>query len=86
MVIIFTMAACKAGEETEKDTGTGMSAETKNENILLAETGIPSFELSSLNLKDGVWDSVITNTDHGKNVPRNCPGIRWKAREPMSSI
>ena len=74
MVIIFTMAACKAGEETEKDTGTGMSAETKNENSLLAETGIPSFELSSLNLKDGVWDSVITNTDHGKNVS---PQLSW---------
>lgn len=36
---------------------------------------LPSFELTSADLHDGVWDTVITNTDNGSNVS---PQLSWE--------
>ena len=39
---------------------------------------LPSFEVTSADLHDGVWDSVITNTDNGSNVS---PQLSWEPVE-----
>lgn len=36
---------------------------------------LPSFDVTSADLHDGVWDSVITNTDNGSNVS---PQLSWE--------
>ncbi len=38
------------------------------------DTDLPEFEVSSSDLHDGVWDTVITNTKYGENVS---PALSW---------
>ncbi len=43
---------------------------------MFKDTGFSTFELTSEDLHDGVWDSVITNTENGSNVS---PQLSWDA-------
>lgn len=42
---------------------------------LFADSGLSTFELSSEDLHDGVWDPVIASVDDGKNVS---PQLSWE--------
>lgn len=44
--------------------------------VHIKDQGYATFELTSDDLHDGVWDSVITNTENGKNVS---PQLKWEA-------
>ncbi len=58
--------------EAESESTTEVEAEV---NDMFQDTGISTFELSSEDLHDGVWDSIITNTDNGSNVS---PQLAWE--------
>lgn len=63
---------------TEATTEIITETATKPKPITLHDCDIPTFELSSENLKDGVWDTSITNTENGLN---QSPQLSW---EPVS--
>lgn len=46
------------------------------------ETSVESFEVNSTDLKDGVWDTAITNTSNGSNVS---PQLSWEEVEGADS-
>lgn len=73
-------AAEPAAEETEAEEAEA-PAETEPEVTERApgfEAEYESFTVSSEDLHDGVWDSVITNTDNGSNVS---PQLSWEPVE-----
>lgn len=59
-------------EETS-DTSSGSEPTGEDNGSLLS--GHVTFELDSVNLKDGVWDNVISNTDAGEN---KSPELKWE--------
>ncbi len=61
------------GPESEKDdAGDGV----------FGKTGIDEFDVTSEDLHDGVWDTVITNTGNGDNVS---PQLSWEGEEDAVS-
>ena len=75
-------ASCSAQNSNNTDTavqtaGTTPAAAEAAEAAEVSED-IPSFELTSADLHDGVWDSVITNTKNGSNVS---PQLSWEKVE-----
>lgn len=42
---------------------------------MFKDTGYPKFEVTSEDLHNGVWDSIITNTENGSNVS---PQLNWE--------
>ena len=62
-LMIFSLAGC--GER---------SGNRQNEDELIS--GYDTFDVTSENLHDGVWDDVISNTEHGSNLS---PQLSWKS-------
>ena len=50
------------------DTDTSSNDESEITETPFEETDVPVIEITSADLHDGVWDSVITNTKNGLNV------------------
>ena len=61
--MIFLLAGC--GERSE---------DKQNEDELIS--GYDTFDVTSENFHDGVWDDVISNTEHGSNLS---PQLSWKS-------
>lgn len=61
--------------ENEDTTEVATEAETMSKDIF-QDSGIRAFELSSEDLHDGVWDTIITDTENGSNVS---PQLTWEA-------
>lgn len=61
------------GDVTEEVAEEAVTAEAGND--IFQDTGLATFELSSEDLHDGVWDSIITNTENGSNVS---PQLAWE--------
>lgn len=59
-------------EEVAEEEAQAPSAEDLD---MFKDTGYPKFEVISEDLHDGVWDSVITNTENGSNVS---PQLSWE--------
>lgn len=80
--IIMGLTACgtkKTDDEPVQTTAatTAAAAEETEEAPAEAEFDIKTnerFELTSDDLHDGVWDTVITNTEYGSNVS---PQLKW---------
>lgn len=60
---------------TEETTETATTEEEVASVDLFADTGLPTFELTSEDLHDGVWDSVISDLEGGQNVS---PQLSWE--------
>lgn len=70
------------GDETVvSETMVSETEEVEGRDILNDDT-IPTFELASEDLNDGVWDSEITNTLFGSNVS---PELSWEPVEGASN-
>ena len=69
-------AAAESVTETENDKPTAAASSDE-----LDFSALSTFELTSSDLKDGVWDSVITNTQNGSN---RSPQLSWKPVEGAS--
>ncbi|MBQ8527361.1 MAG: hypothetical protein IJ429_02705 [Lachnospiraceae bacterium] len=67
----------EASEETaeESETETKKPARKKREKIDIKDYNFNTFELTSEDLHDGVWDTIITNTENGSNVS---PQLSWE--------
>nr|MBQ8252381.1 hypothetical protein [Lachnospiraceae bacterium] len=63
-------------EETEPQTESKKPKRGQKTTVHIKDQGYATFELTSEDLHDGVWDSVITNTENGKNVS---PQMKWEA-------
>ena len=59
-------------EATEAPT----EAVTQPQVVTLHDCDIPTFELTSESLKDGVWDTSITDTENGSN---QSPQLSWNS-------
>ena len=67
-IFLLPAAACSGGgEETASENPFGVDIPVLN--------GKETFALSSGDLHDGVWDTVITNTVNGENVS---PQLSWE--------
>ncbi len=62
-------------EVTTEATTAATTEEVAVSQDLFADTGLPTFELSSEDLHDGVWDSVISDLEGGQNVS---PQLSWE--------
>ena len=60
---------------------TGCGAGNENTNNLFDGMDIDTFSVTSENLHDGVWDTVITNTDSGNNLS---PQLSWDSIDGVS--
>lgn len=63
-------------EESEAQTTNPQRGKRKKVDI--TEYGFDTFELSSEDLSDGVWNTIITNTENGSNVS---PQLSWEPVE-----
>ena len=72
---LLSLAGC--GKQTDVSSGT---VTTSAENAV--SDSLTQFDISSTDLHDGVWDTIITNTDHGKNVS---PQLSWEPVEGAKS-
>jgi len=72
------IAATETVEETtvEVETTTEAAEPEVLHNEFFRDSDIPTFELTSEDLHEGVWDTVITNTVAGSNVS---PQLTWEA-------
>lgn len=73
-----TEAATETTTTTEATTETSTEATTEAEVTsidLFADTGLPTFELSSNDLQDGAWDPIISSVDDGQNLS---PQLSWE--------
>ncbi len=73
-----TTEATTAAITTEATTEATTTATTEEAVVsvdLFADSGLPTFELSSEDLHDGAWDPVIASVDDGKNVS---PQLSWE--------
>ncbi len=61
----------EAGEAPEELTETPATEDLD----MFKDTGYPKFEVTSEDLHNGVWDSIITNTENGSNVS---PQLSWE--------
>ena len=66
-----TSVSTETSETSESSEATAPSGE-ENGTFL---SGYATFELGSDNLKDGVWDNVISNTEAGEN---KSPQLKWE--------
>jgi hypothetical protein len=73
--MFISLSAC--GKQTDVSSGT---ITTSLQNAVA--DGLPQFDISSNDLHDGVWDTVITNNDYGKNVS---PQLSWEPVEGTKS-
>jgi len=60
----------------EEETTTETAEPEVLHNEFFRDSDIPTFELTSEDLHDGVWDTVISNTVEGSNVS---PQLTWEA-------
>lgn len=60
----------------EEETTTEEAEPEVLHNEFFRDSDIPTFELTSEDLHDGVWDTVISNTVEGSNVS---PQLTWEA-------
>ncbi len=89
----FSAASCSSNSEETTEATTVASetttiVETTEETSEVSETAIeipdfdyeslPTFEVTSANLNDGVWDDVISNTSAGEN---QSPELSWEEVE-----
>ena len=72
VVSLSILAGCSK-ETVPAETSAGASDITVTDGSLLS--GHVTFELDSVDLKDGVWDNVISNTDAGEN---KSPELKWE--------
>ena len=72
---VISLAACGKQNDVSPDTVTDSEANSVAE-------GLAQFSVTSDDLHDGVWDTVITKTDNGKNVS---PQLSWEAVEGAKS-
>jgi len=72
-----TEAVTEAETETEAETIAETTAESKELDL----SKLSTFELSSEDLHDGVWDTVITKTTNGEN---RSPQLSWAPVEGAS--
>lgn len=78
----------KSGAQKKTDNGTNVSQEEKTEEAADTQEAPETeeeklydtemFKISSSDLNNGVWDTVITNTDNGSNVS---PQLSWEPVE-----
>lgn len=73
--MFISLSAC--GKQTDVQSGEVITSAEK-----AVSDGLPQFDISSDDLHDGVWDTVITNTDYGKNVS---PQLSWEPVEGAKS-
>jgi len=72
-----TVEESEAVETTvEEETTTEATEPEVLHNEIFRDSDIPTFELTSEDLHDGVWDDVISNTMEGSNVS---PQLTWEA-------
>ncbi len=84
MLLLGTTGCGSSGDnagaaETQSKVVEGTEASAPDEavsNDIFNESGISKFEISSEDLHDGVWDTIITNTEKGANVS---PQLTWEA-------
>lgn len=62
-------------QEAETQTESKKPKRGQKTVVHIKDQGYATFELTSDDLHDGVWDSVITNTENGKNVS---PQLKWE--------
>lgn len=62
-------------QESETQTESKKPKRGQKTTVHIKDCGYATFELTSEDLHDGVWDSVITNTENGKNVS---PQLMWE--------
>lgn len=80
-ILVLALTGCgSSGENADAD---GNRKETRPvivndlmNTAIFADSGLRTFEVTSEDLHDGVWDSIITNTDNGSNVS---PQLSWEA-------
>lgn len=77
----FVEAVAEDSQEETAVAETGIIDEAKIEPEVLpdkifGDSNIPTFELTSEDLHDGVWDTVVSNTEAGSNVS---PQLTWEA-------
>jgi len=65
-------------EETTSESVQETDVLEETSNDILETTGIGKFELTSADLQDGVWNTVITETADGSNIS---PQLSWEAVE-----
>lgn len=65
-----------AKTEVETETVTEVTEPDVLPDRLFGDSHIPTFELTSEDLHDGVWDTVVSNTEVGSNVS---PQLTWEA-------
>ena len=71
-----TSAVTEAEPETEAETEEATEATEPEESKELDLSKLSTFELSSEDLHDGVWDPDISNTSKGSN---RSPQLKWEA-------
>lgn len=77
LLLIMTLSACSASKDGAPDDNAAGTAAGSQHGIdipVLKDKEV--FALSSGDLRDGVWDTVITNTQSGSNVS---PQLSWEA-------
>lgn len=74
-------AGVQQGQSAPSQTDASAGAVTEESDIF-ADCGFASMALSSNDLHDGVWDTVITDTDNGSNVS---PQLSWEPVEGAQS-
>ena len=91
-LFLFALTGCATEEIKTEDANTVDEVVTEAEPVEEAEeaepekpstdifidSGISKFEVTSADLHDGVWDTVITNTEKGSNVS---PQLSWEPVE-----
>jgi len=70
------------GAVTEQDNHTPDEPDEPADTTIFDGSGIASMALTSEDLHDGVWDTVITNTENGSNVS---PQLSWEPVEGAES-
>ncbi len=89
-LLVFAVTGCGTSQENNNTTETQqevvtevpMNTESQATEVevirkdIFQDSRIHAFELSSEDLHDGVWDTIITDTDNGSNVS---PQLAWEA-------
>lgn len=81
-----TVATTEATTEATSEATTESTTEvTQTTAIAIPDfdiNNVPTFEVTSENLNDGVWDDIISNTAAGENVS---PQLSWEAVDGAST-
>ena len=78
--VMLTAASCGSKSVANENNTAADVSVTNTETYPLAD--VTKFDISSNDLHDGVWDSVITNTENGAN---KSPQLSWEPVEGASS-